>query len=315
MKVFAYQNPNDKIRFQSSSGGLFTALATKVFDEGGIVYGAAFDDKWKVRHIRVSGADELWRLRGSKYVFSDFTESISLALKDLEEGKSVLYSGTPCQIAAMRKRAGDNGNLLLVEVICHGAPKPEYWTKYLNALCSRERTGISKIKLINFRDKATGWRNYSFHIDFINRRTIKEHHDDNLYMRAFLSNYSIRNACFICPFKYPNGSLADITIGDFWGIENLNEGKMDNDGTSLLIIRTNKGESFVVQCGLDLIRYKYDDAILYNKSIEENATKPTKYNCFQEESMNGDFIACLKRFVRRPFSLRLKRFIINILHN
>ena len=135
MRTFASHNEDIIIRNTSSAGGVFSSLAEEFIISGGIVYGASFNRNWNVEHIRVTKCSDLNKLRKSKYVFSKFSESISNALIDLRNGNNVLFSGTPCQIAAIKKSAGENKNLFCVEVVCHGAPETKYWTHYLDELC------------------------------------------------------------------------------------------------------------------------------------------------------------------------------------
>jgi len=314
MKVFAARNADDMIRRESSAGGVFTQLAEQVIAEGGVVYGAAFDTSWNVTHCRVDNITDLSKLRGSKYVFSNFASAISDAVNDLNDGHKVLFSGTPCQVAAMSRRTGENPNLLLVEVVCHGAPEAKYWTRYLKELCLKKNKEISDIQSINFRDKRTGWKNYSFTVTFKDGKCFSEPHDDNLYMRAFLADLTIRNACFNCHFKYPRGSRADITIGDFWGISQLAP-EIDNDyGTSCVIFRTSVGYSAVSS----LTRLKeipFDDAVKFNPAIISSPEKPLGMGNFLENiSEHGSVLKAMSRYASKPLSLKLKTLIYRLFH-
>lgn len=303
MKVIAAYNADDMIRRESSAGGVFSSLATQIIGNGGIVYGAAFDASWNVTHCRVDNIRDLAMLRGSKYVYSKFAPAISEAISDLDNGRKVLFSGTPCQVAAMRKRAGDSPNLLLVEVVCHGAPEAKYWTRYLKELCLKKNKEISDIQSINFRDKCTGWKNYSFTVTFKDGKCFSEPHDDNLYMRAFLADFTIRDACFRCPFKYPRGSRADITIADFWGISQLAP-DLDNDfGTTIIVSRTDKGVRFLDYGMITQREFSFDDISRYNSAIVSSPSKPTLRSKFVDDANTSDkFMPILRKYAKRPFS-------------
>lgn len=306
MKVFAAHNPDPEIRRQSSSGGIFTILSERVLWQGGVVYGVAFDGDWNVAHRRVDSFHGLAPLRGSKYVYSNVGTAYADAAADLKAGRQVLFSGTPCQIAAMRRRAGENLRLILVEIVCHGAPAPEYWSAYLSELCKKLRRKVSDIASINFRDKRTGWKNYSFTVSFRDGKTFTQPHDDNLYMRAFLKDLTLREACFRCPFKHPGGSQADITLGDLWGISQLAP-EIDNDqGTTLVIARQGHIQGLVPDAYFVL-----NDVAMHNPAIVSSANRPAEWGRFQLAARHGNIIALMRRFAGRPFMqdlyLRLAR--------
>lgn len=312
MKIFAAHNSDDAVRRQSSSGGIFTLLAEKIIEKGGLVYGAVLCSDGTIKHRRVERADELYMLRGSKYAFSDVGTAYSEACSCLESGTPVLFSGTPCQVAAMRKRAGNNPNLLLVEIVCHGAPQPIYWEKYLSEITAKHKRTISDIDTINFRDKRTGWKNYSFTIKYRNRRIFTQPHDDNAYMKAFLSDYTLREACFRCPFKYPHGTAADITLGDLWGISALAP-EIDNDnGTTLVIARTPAGVTAVSDINQS-ITFTLSQVATYNPALVTPAKKPALYETFKQETSLKPFITVAKKYTSRPLILEMKIRVARII--
>ncbi len=308
MKVFAINNPDIEVRRNSSAGGAFSLLADIVLSKGGIVYGVAFDNEWNIIHKRIVKKDELNLLRGSKYAYSEAGKIFQDVKNDLEEGRKVLFSGTPCQVAGLSKLIGNNNNLLLVEVVCHGAPKHEYWKKYLEEICKINKKGISDIRNINFRDKRTGWKQYSFTIMYKDGKEFSEKHDENLYMRGFLQNYLLREACFKCPFKYPDGSRADITIGDFWGISKVAP-EIDNDlGTSICIARTDKGNTFLEELGSHK-KCQFYDIVKFNRAIISSPIKPKNLENFKESDIPiivalGQYTQCWNMSILG----RMKRF-------
>ncbi|MBD5402068.1 hypothetical protein HDR58_04635 [bacterium] len=314
MKVIAAHNPDADVRRASSSGGVFSLIAEKVISEGGVVYGAAFNEEWKVEHLRVDTIEGLSALRGSKYVYSHVGSAYEDALADLESGLKVLFSGTPCQVAAMKKRAGERENLLLLEVICHGAPEPIYWERYLSELCNKLKRDITDITSVNFRDKRTGWKNYSFTVKFSNGKTFTQPHTDNLYMRAFLKDFTLREACFRCPFKYPEGSKADITLGDCWGITQIAPEIDNNLGTSLLVSKKETDCEFTSHVTKDK-DLSFQDAVKYNPAITSTPALPANRDLFKTEAKEEKLLPVLKKFAGRPLSQKIYLYLAKLKHS
>ena len=162
LAVYAAINPNEEIRKESSSGGIFTALAESVLDEGGVVFGARFNDQWEVVHAYTESKEGLAPFRGSKYVQSRVGETYRQTKVFLQQGRKVMYTGTPCQIAGLKRYLGkEYDQLLTVDVVCHGVPSPMVWRDYLRDITS---DNLPQIASINFRDKSTGWKNFRLKI-------------------------------------------------------------------------------------------------------------------------------------------------------
>lgn len=229
---------DNEIRAKSSSGGMFTVLADYIFEKGGYVAGAAYDENFAVHHILINSPEELDKLRISKYVQSD-TQGIYPKVKSkLSEGYYVLFSGCPCQIAGLNAFLGkDYEKLLTVDLVCHGVPSPKAFAKYL-----KDSFPGKEFQKINFRDKkAFGWSSH-MNIYFKDGTTHLEHCNINSYYRAFLSGLSVRPSCSVC--KYTTlPRQADISIGDFWGISNHKPEMTDAQGTSLVIVNSGKGKA------------------------------------------------------------------------
>ena len=316
MKVFASHNPDAAIRSRSSSGGIFSMLASETLKAGGTVYGARFARDYSVSMARIDNLQQLDCLRGSKYVFASIRPVLAEIEQDVSDGKQVLVCCTPCQIAALRSRFGSPENLLLVEVVCHGAPRPEIWNKYLDEFCKRHGKTKADIAEINFRDKRNGWKTYSLTIIFKSGKRFTERFEDDLYMRSFLFGYTVREACFNCRFKYPDGSKADITLGDFWGIDKLAPEIDNNSGTTLVIAGTDKGMRAVDSLRVDAVT-KLDMAAKYNRAIKSPSRKPAQFDNFLSSVNSGEcLLATMKQFAGRPFrkklKARLKRFLQNL---
>lgn len=309
MIASTYNNPDKGIRYLSSAGGFFSYLAERILWEGGVVYGAAFNQSWGIEHKRITETKELDSLRRSKYVFSNLGESISRISRDLEENKTVLFVSVPCQVAAVRKKFGEHPNLILMEVVCHGAPEPGYWRDYLSAVCKKLKRSVNDISNINFRDKRSGWKNYSLTISFIDGFEFSQPHDSNPYMRAFLRDYTLREACHNCKFKYPDGSKADLTIGDFWGIEHIVPTLNNDEGTTIVISPTSKGKE-ISESIQNTDKIELSRIIKYNPAITNSANKPKDLEGFKRHYTDGaDVIKIFNRYTKEPLLIRTKRTI------
>ena len=269
LEVYAAINPNEEIRRESSSGGIFTALAKAVLDEGGVVFGARFNDQWEVVHAYTESREGLAPFRGSKYVQSRVGETYRQAKAFLQQGRKVMYTGTPCQIAGLKRYLGkEYDQLLTVDVVCHGVPSPLVWRDYLRDITANN---LSQIASINFRDKSTGWKNYSVKIsgkegkDYVN-----ESFRQNLFMQVFLKDLCLRPSCTNCAAK-SGKSCSDLTIADYWGMEDPNWD--DNKGTSLALVHSSQGQQSMDACGVSKKQTSYEEAYRHNPSIERSVAE------------------------------------------
>ena len=248
-KTYVGYARNEEIRRQSSSVGIFSLAAQFVLKRGGVVFGAAFDDAFQVRHIGIESEKDLWRLRGSKYVQSSLDNTYPQVRQYLAAGRWVLFSGTACQIAGLKKYLGKAyDRLLTIDVLCHGVPSPKIWKLYLE---EQERKHHGKITSIQFRDKRLGWKLYSIRILFADGGEYAVPFPDDIFMNMFLANIDLRPACHDCRFKeFPR--VSDMTIGDCWGIENYMPEMDDDKGTSLFMVHSPKGERILEAIREDL---------------------------------------------------------------
>ena len=244
--VYAVKHKNESIRLLSRSGGIFTAVTDVVLDQGGYIYGAAFTDGFQVKHKRATTVEERNSFRTSKYVQSDITGVYGQIKCDLRAGHSVLFSGTPCQVAAVRNamRNEDCSGLYLIDIVCHGVPSPNVWRDYLNC---RQIEYDGKITAVEFRDKQFGWK---AHRETFTINGFKYDSDD--YTALFYSHNTLRPSCFECPYKSTD-RVGDITIADFWGIDKAVPGFNDDKGVSLVMVNTEKGEKLFEESKKDII--------------------------------------------------------------
>lgn len=242
-EAYAVRINDETIRMESSSGGAFTAFAEQILAAGGIVFGAAFDESFAVKHIGIGDISELHRLRGSKYVQSEIGDTYQEAKRYLALNITVLFSGTPCQIAGLRAYLKkDYENLVTVDVICHGVPSPAIWERYTGY---RKALASSDIQRISFRRKNSGWKRFSVLFVFKNSAEYLKDLTQDPMMKAFLSNIFLRRSCYSCKFRGANYQ-SDITLADFWGVDRVLPAMSDDKGVSLVLTRNEKGRRMVL---------------------------------------------------------------------
>lgn len=230
----------DKIRLASSSGGIFSLLAEEILEEGGVVFGAAFDGQMMVHHVAVESVRDLERLRGSKYLQSRIENSYADVKAYLAADRKVLFSGTACQIAGLLHFLGrPYEKLWTADVLCHGVPTPTLWKNYLS---EQNRAFKMPVRQISFRDKSQGWKKYQMAWKVEGGEIYRQPASRNSYMRLFLSNICLRPSCYDCHFKgFPR--VSDLTLGDCWGVEQHSPEMDDDKGTSVVIVNTEKGNT------------------------------------------------------------------------
>lgn len=260
--AYSLINKNRSTLQASTSGGAFSAIAVPFIDKGGIVYGCAMKDGFKVQHIRVSDLKGISELQGSKYVQSETNTTFSQVKLDLDSDKEVLFSGTPCQIAGLYRYLGkEYDKLLTVDIVCHGVGSQAYFDKFIEYLESK----YSTIESIEFRNKKfVGWSCGG--VLTVNGKQMPFYNHEHYYYSYFLSGEIYRKCCYTCSYANMN-RVGDITIGDFWGVEKLNINADTTEGCSLMLVNTVKGKEI-----LDVIK---SDSIITNvdknKAIKNNA--------------------------------------------
>lgn len=345
LNVFAAKNNDDAICKQSSSGGVFFLLAEKTIKDGGVVFGARFDTLWDIEHAYIECIEGISQFMGSKYVQSRIGNTYQKAEEFLKDGRQVLFTGTPCQIAGLKHYLRkEYDNLLCVDVICHGSPSPGVWREYLRSIISpegRKNTVSSSIysplserdalhiKGISFRDKRLGWKKYSFvlHASQGDSRsegnsvsssikTFSEPVYKSLWMRSMLHNFMLRPSCYNCPAR-KGSSGSDILLGDFWGINRCYPEFYNENGVSLVLSFTEKGRAIIKSLGLTLHEATYADALDCNINIEESEEKPILRDKFFEEGRSKGMVKTMTRYCKKlepvSYTLLMKRIARKIL--
>lgn len=298
-ETYAAVYRNEEIRFHSSSGGLFSAISEVIEEKEGVIYGAYFSDDFKsVLH----GKNSVKKLRTSKYVQSLMGNTYVEAENDLKQGKQVLFTGTPCQIAGLKQYLKvEYDNLLCIDVICHGVPSPRIWKKYLTA---EEERNNAKTKYVNFRHKKLGGQQFKVNVKNESFE-VYDSIEDNPYMNLFLKNYSLRPSCYQCVIK-ENGSFADLTLGDLWGIEKIASEMNDGRGISLVIIHTKRGEKWfeMTRKNLNVKKVDYDTAIQFNTPFFKSVTAPKDREAFFGDSITMSVAELAKKYCVRKRTVR-----------
>lgn len=328
LKVYAAINKNEDVRLQSSSGGVFTLLAEKTLKEGGVVFGARFDDNWEVKHDYTETIEGVAAFRGSKYVQSRIENNFRKAETFLKVGRKVLFSGTPCQIAGLKRYLRkDYDNLLTVDFICHGVPSPGVWRKYLKETIVRQSDKNSltsgfisienvNVKNISFRDKSLGWKNYSFILTISSRKqskisktvTLREKFSKNIFMKGFMADLYLRPSCYSCPAK-SGKSKSDITIADYWGINTINRAFDDDKGISAIILNSTKYEHYLADSNLNMFETTYEDLVERNSAVCKSASIPLNRDYFFQNSESSIYKIINKLCKKSVFKRILNKIV------
>ncbi len=339
IEVYAAKNPNEEIRKESSSGGIFTLLAEQTIDAGGVVFGVKWNEHFEAVHAYTETKEGLVDFRGSKYVQSQTGDTFKQAEEFLKQGRQVLYSGTPCQIVALKlylKKEYDN--LLTIDIICHGTPSPGVFRWYLSeelqmtaARQNNKKTKFSnpssitsiakadilakeqgfKIKDIRFRDKQFGWKKYSFVLTLESHSSIQNKEisisspiNENTFLRGFLRDIYLRPSCYACPSK-SGKSRSDITLADYWGIQSIMPELDDDRGVSAVIINSTKGQNALNSTDAELYIASYENICANNPSLLFSCKIPEKRIIFFSYTQRS-FHEHLNKLLHISFVLRIK---------
>ena len=338
IEVYAAKNPNEEIRKESSSGGIFTLLAEQTIDAGGVVFGVKWNEHFEAVHAYTETKEGLVDFRGSKYVQSQTGDTFKQAEEFLKQGRQVLYSGTPCQIVALKlylKKEYDN--LLTIDIICHGTPSPGvfrwYLSEELQMTVARQNnkkpkfsnpssiTSIAKadilakeqgfkIKDIRFRDKQFGWKKYSFVLTLESLSSIQNKEisisspiNENTFLRGFLRDIYLRPSCYACPSK-SGKSRSDITLADYWGIQSIMPELDDDRGVSAVIINSTKGQNALNSTDAELYIASYENICANNPSLLFSCKIPEKRIIFFSYTQRS-FHEHLNKLLHISFVLRI----------
>ena len=296
--VHAAYTKNQEIRIDSTSGGIFSELAFKMFDQGGYVAGAVYDENFAVSHILTNDREKLKDIRSSKYVLSLTDKLFPDVQEKLKNGDKVLVCGAPCQIVALYAYLKmDYVNLVTCDFVCKGVNSPLVFNKYIKWLEDKYQSKAVKIKA---KDKTEGWHKFSMRVDFENGESyVKDRYNDPFFVGYLQTPLFTMPACFSCQFKGVS-QKSDIQLADFWGIENIDK-SMDQDlGTSLVILNSDKGTEYFNSISGNLISKEFtmEDAIPGNSAIHSSGLEG-------DVELRKTFFEDLEKF---PFDYIIKKY-------
>lgn len=320
-KAYAYKNSKE-ILMQSSSGGAFIGICNAFVKFAGVdnnwsVYGVKFDDEFRVVHSRATTIEECFEFCGSKYVQSDLNGCFEKVANDLKNGYYVLFTGTPCQVAAAKAYVAKCGcsikYLYTMDIVCHGTPKPEFWMNYVKYL---EKRNQSKLKKFSFRYKKNGWKGYPILAEFENGKRYENQFDVSTYMNLFRKNLLMRNSCFNC--KYPGNFQSDITVADFWGVELCMPEVKTDGGVSLVLVHTENGMNLLngMYSKDTLLNQVLDERYMnYNHNLKEKTVKPEAYDSFWNDYKEYGIEYVIDKYGENNFKGRFKFNLKRILRD
>ena len=288
-QVIAAYTKDEAIRLDSTSGGVHSMMAKEWYTEGGYVGGAVFQQDHTVKHFISNNEEDLERIRSSKYLQSDMSGLYKEVRGLLKNGEKVFFCATPCQIQALHNfLRKDYPNLLTADFVCMGVNSPKVFLAYMDVL---ERKYKSKAVRIKFKNKRWGWHNFSIRVDFANGKTYCKDKRHDSYSVGYLDHLFTRPSCYACPFrKFPHHS--DLTLADFWGIENLDPSMDQDKGTSLLFINTDRGKRMFD---------KVKESVIW-KQFTMDDVKRVYPNMFEHTPMeHGSRGAFFSELGKRPF--------------
>ncbi len=310
--IFAYVGVNNcqTIRAASTSGGVIGAINNYVLEElNGVVYGVVYDDSFMPVHRRITNIEEAYLLCGSKYAQSELSFTFKNIKKDLEDGATVAFTGTPCQVAGLKSYLGkEYDGLIAIDLVCRSIPSPKLWKKYLEWQADRHNSSITKV---NCRAKTYGYHNGTLTIDFRNGRKYSGSNRVDLFMKAFHKDVCSRPSCYDCHFK-DTDRCSDFTIFDSWNANYVTENRYqdDNLGCSNIICRNDKAKQIIDSIkGIDLYEASVDRMYEYSGEMERNSILYTdaRKNFYRDLDEIG-----LEKTIKSRVSITFKDYLIEM---
>lgn len=281
-KIMAGYANDERLLSISSSGGIFPVLAAEIFAREGIVFGAAFNQDFEVVHTAAESVQELTALCSSKYVQSYIPADCYARVKAaLTDGRWVYFSGMSCQVAGLKNYLGrEYATLVTQDTACHSVPSPMVWKNYRSAL---EAQNGGKLTAFSFRGKTTGWENYHICAAFENGAEVSQPAAENPYQRGFIKGLYSRSSCFKCKFKGVE-RCSDITLADYWGANGIQPEAYNSQGTSLILVHSEKGRALLDSCKSRLrVCPASNEAFTFNTAMFRPIQRPERFDEFWTE--------------------------------
>ena len=269
-QIYAVKNKNEDQRLNSTSGGMFWLLSEYVIQNDGVVIGAVYDENYNVKHTMATCLNDLKDMQGAKYIQSEIGNIYRRALQELKKERWVLFSGTPCQCAGIKKFIGkEYSKLVLVDLVCHGVPSYKVWEKYVNSRAAKENNGMRPLR-INMRSKISGWSRYMYssEFDYGNGKVTYISFNEDPFLQAFTKDLCLRNSCSSCSEKGVE-RCADFTLGDYWGVWDQYPEWDDNKGISLVMVHSDKAKKIMsdIKDKIEYFEISKNEACSKNGSI------------------------------------------------
>ena len=236
--------------------------------------------------------------------------------KCLDENNIVLFTGTPCQVKGLKTFLGkEYDTLYCMDFICHGVPSPKIWKKYIEYLTRTVTNSQGQIKQISFRDKTQGWSKYSLNIEFEGGKQYICRFGQDPYMQSFLRNYSLRPSCYKCKCK-PSINISNLTVADFWGINEIFPDIHDDKGVSLVIINDNMGKQLfeAISTNIEFREVCYSEAVRFNKMATESVNEPVKRKEFFQKIDKENIYDLMKKYSKQKLQVRIMRNVLSIIN-
>ncbi len=306
IKAYACYNINKTDRGCSSSGGIYILLARKVLENQGKVFAVCYDNNFEAFHKEIISEEDLLQSVGAKYMPSKLKDTFPKIKKYLSEGKQVMFVGTPCQCAGLKKYLGNEyDKLICVDIVCHGVPSRMVWRKYLQNVNNGK-----KLERLNMRDKSSGWSKYQYSWKLEYKDMVKLIPQEEIgFMKGFTSDYYLRPSCYKCQFKGIERKT-DFTLGDYWGVWDIQPKMDDNKGTSLVLVHTSKGKRLFEKIVDNLViqEANLEDAIRYNPSIiYSSEKKDLRKKFFKKMKSEDDIEKIVEEISKSKLSYIIKR--------
>lgn len=302
--AIAVKNKNEDIRIKSTSGGVFSEIAEYAIKNNGIVYAATFNEELEVIHKELTNIEDIPKFRGSKYVQSNVEGVVEKIEEDQEKYKKVIFIGTPCQVAGVKKYLESKRkleNVILIDLICHGVPSPKVWREHIKIL---NRKG--EVKNFYFRTKIKGWHRNKQKVEYNTGRNDYKSPLSQAYNELYFTEKISRKSCYQCPFTDIR-RVSDITIGDFWGVERKYPEFDDNKGVSLILINTEKGEKIINDIKNKLIIKEVKNEHVMQPQLKYPVKEPENNDKFWKEYEEKGHLYILKKYT----NMNIKKRIIN----
>lgn len=306
--VLAGYSHNRDIRLTSSSGGVFTHLAEEILKRNGVVFGVEMQESQAVV-CAVESMEEIQKLRGSKYVQCQVRNAYRQAEKYLKEGRWVLFSGTPCQIAGLyRVLKKEYVRLITLDFVCHGISSPRVLQKYLKEQGNGKRTSE-----IVFRDKTEGWNKFSIKVKWEDDTVSRASLEKDPYLQSFLKNLNLRSSCFSCKFRKIHRK-SDITLGDLWGADEVIDGWTEDLGYSLILIQSKKGKELLesIKEKIVAVPVELSQVMLYNASLTTSPWDEYSRDVFFKNLAKHDLQHCISKAEKNGIKKKAGRKIWKI---